>query len=104
MITITNTAKNQIRSILNHHGKTWMFFSIKAGGCNGFNYELIPTNTPPTKTDEVFHDHNLYVCGKSIMYLIGTEIDWKKTIMGEYFHFENPLAKTKCGCGTSFNL
>ena len=81
-----------------------MVFSIKSGGCNGFNYELTPTNSPPNKIDEVLKEHHVYVCGKSAMYLIGTEIDWKKDIMGQYFHFENPLAQTKCGCGTSFNL
>ena len=39
----------------------------------------------------------------SLIHLLGTEIDWKKDIMGESFHFNNPMAKSKCGCGTSFS-
>jgi len=78
--------------------------SVKSGGCNGFNYQLTPTDTPPNKFDHVLSKNKLYICGKSSLFLIGTEIDWKSDIMGEYFHFENPLAKTKCGCGTSFDV
>ena len=36
------------------------------------------------------------------MHVWGTTIDWRKDIMGETFHFENPEAVSKCGCGTSF--
>ena len=37
------------------------------------------------------------------MPILGTKIDWKEDIMGESFHFDNPMAQSKCGCGTSFN-
>ena len=35
---------------------------------------------------------------------IGTEIDWKEDFMGARFVFDNPQAKSKCGCGTSFSI
>ena len=48
--------------------------------------------------------NKLFVCDKSLIHLLGTKIDWKKNIMGEAFHFENPNASSKCGCGTSYGL
>ena len=47
---------------------------------------------------------NVVICNSSIFHLLGTKIDWKKNIMGEAFHFENPNASSKCGCGTSFGI
>ena len=48
-------------------------------------------------------DFEIHVCNNSIMHLLGTKIDWKEDIMGQGFHFENPMAQSKCGCGTSFS-
>jgi iron-sulfur cluster assembly protein len=44
----------------------------------------------------------IHICGKSLMHVVGTHIDWEKDIMGESFKFDNPMAKSSCGCGTSF--
>lgn len=105
LITITDIAIKQLRNILKQHNKTAIRFSVKGGGCNGFNYQLKPTNTGPDKLDEVVKINNIeiHVCGTSIMHLLGTKIDWKSDIMGHGFHFENPMAQSKCGCGTSFS-
>ncbi len=54
-------------------------------------------NKPPSDEDIVIH-----ICGKSLMHVIGTHIDWERDIMGEAFKFDNPMAKSSCGCGTSF--
>ena len=45
----------------------------------------------------------VHVCGKSLMHVLGTEIDWTNDFMGSRFVFSNPAAKQSCGCGTSFN-
>ena len=37
------------------------------------------------------------------MFILGTEIDWNEDIMGRTFTFNNPLAQSSCGCGSSFN-
>ena len=37
------------------------------------------------------------------MYILGSELDWEKTIMNEGFKFNNPNANNYCGCGKSFN-
>jgi len=107
MISITKNASKKIISIANNHKVKNILFYVKGGGCNGFNYKLKPTNNEPNKLDEVVNidkNVNIIIDSKSVFHLLGTTIDWKKDIMGEAFHFENPNATSKCGCGTSFSI
>jgi len=106
IITISKIACNKIKQILNNENKKNIIFYVKGGGCNGFNYQLEPTNDKPEKLDEIikYDNFNVIICNKSIMYLMGTNVGWEKTIMSEGFIFDNPMAKSKCGCGTSFNV
>ena len=105
IISITKSACAQLTKIANETKQTHIRFYVKGGGCNGFNYKLEPTSESPDKGDEIIKRDNylISVCNMSLMHLLGTEIDWKKDIMGEGFHFNNPMAKSKCGCGTSFS-
>ena len=61
----------------------------------------------PEKIDEKYEinkKHNLYICGKSLMYVIGTTIDYKEDLMGSRFDFTNDKIMGKCGCGVSVNF
>lgn len=105
LITASKTATDKLQDILQKSNKDAILFYVKGGGCNGFNYKLKPTNESPEKLDEVVHINNvkIHICNSSIIHLLGTHIDWKEDIMGQGFHFENPMAQSKCGCGTSFS-
>ena len=105
VITISEMAVQKLSLVLKDHNKSAIRFSVKGGGCNGFNYQLKPTDRPAETLDEVVKINNLevQVCNSSIIHLLGTKIDWKEDIMGQGFHFENPMAQAKCGCGTSFS-
>ena len=106
IISITQTASTKLARILKESEKRAVRFYVKGGGCNGFNYKLKPTDDEPHKLDEVVITENnieIHVCNSSIMHLLGTKIDWKEDIMGQGFAFENPMAQSKCGCGTSFS-
>lgn len=105
IITISKPALNAMKNILNANKNEFIFFGLKTGGCNGFNYIIKPTNSKPEKNDEVIIYDNIKVnvCGSSLMYLLGTHIDWHEDYMGNRFVFDNPLTANKCGCGTSFN-
>ena len=105
IIQITKFAGSKLQEIAKKNKTDSLLFYVKGGGCNGFNYKFKPLNEPPNKLDEVvpYEDIKVVVCGKSMLYLMGTTIDWKNDIMGESFHFENPNAGAKCGCGTSFS-
>ena len=104
IITLTTKAYDKIKMLLEKENKESILFYVKGGGCNGFNYQLEPTNSKPNKLDEVvkYKDFNIQVCNQSIVHILGTNIDWKEDIMGQGFCFENPMAQSKCGCGTSF--
>lgn len=106
IIYVTKTAGKQLAKIAKENNVNNILFYVKGGGCNGFNYKLEAMNTPPQKLDEIIHydDYNIIVDKTSVMFLLGTIIDWKKNIMGESFHFTNPTAVANCGCGTSFSV
>mgnify|MGYP001324805849 FL=1 len=105
IINITKNAGSKLIQIAKQNQTKALLFYVKGGGCNGFNYKFKPLHEEPYKLDEVvpYGNINIVVCGKSMLYLMGTTIDWKNDIMGESFHFENPNAGAKCGCGTSFS-
>ena len=108
LITISTLALGKIKNIIKTNNAKALLVSIKGGGCNGFNYELIPLkeNIKENKLDEIMKIDNvdIHLCGRSIMYLMGTHIDYKTDIMGERFDFSNHNIASSCGCGTSFTF
>ena len=107
LIEISATAIGKLKTILRDNNASALQFSVSAGGCNGFSYVLEPLMTlvDVDKDDELVSKDGLdvYVCKKSIMYLIGTQIGWERTMMSEGPVFKNPNAITSCGCDKSFN-
>tara|TARA_B110000908_G_C10260253_1_gene458689 strand:+ start:1600 stop:1941 length:342 start_codon:yes stop_codon:yes gene_type:complete len=107
LINITLLAGKKLQGIASRHNTNSILFYIKGGGCNGFGYNLQPIDhTSIDPLDEIvkYKDINIVVCKDSIFHLLGTTIDFKKDLMGECFHFENPNATSQCGCGTSFSV
>tara|TARA_Y100000816_G_scaffold215663_1_gene160904 strand:+ start:2229 stop:2543 length:315 start_codon:yes stop_codon:yes gene_type:complete len=101
---VVNLTKSAISKLEKINEKN-ILLRVKSGGCNGFSYEFLPINTFSNLDEKItFNNFNLYICNKSIFHVLGTTIDWKEDIMGTYFHFENPNATSKCGCGTSFTI
>ena len=107
MITLSNIAKNKLTNLIYQDGKA-AFLYLKGGGCNGFSYKfkILKHNIKPNKLDEIYKldNYNLYLCNKSLIFLLGTKIDYIEDIMGSRFSFENKNMDSKCGCGTSFNF
>ena len=111
MITVTNYAKNMLINLIKkENGKSASLY-IAGGGCNGFSYKfkILHDDKPPNKLDVKYelsdlNNYNLYLCNKSLMYLIGTKIEYIEDIMGSRFDFQNENIDSKCGCGTSFNF
>jgi len=80
---------------------------IKGGGCSGFSYVIEFEDDPPREgRDRVFEvdGAKFVVDKKSLVYLNGTELDWKQTLMQQGFEFHNPQVKSECGCGHSFQV
>ena len=105
MITISPTAKNKLSEMISKGGKSVLLY-VKGGGCNGFsyNFKILENDIKSHKLDEEYKvdGYTIYLCGKSLIYLIGVRIDYVTDIMGSKFEFTNDNIQSKCGCGTSF--
>lgn len=106
MISITNSAKKQLIDLCQNNNKWGVKLSVKGGGCAGFSYDwnFIERESDIHDDDEVLDldDAKFVIDGMSLMFVLGTELDYKREIFGSNFVFENPNAKSSCGCGTSF--
>ena len=106
MISITESASKQIKDLCESNDKWGVKLSVKGGGCAGFSYDwnFIDSESDILSDDEVFDvdSKKFIVDGMSLMFVLGTRLDYKKEIFGSSFVFENPNAKSSCGCGTSF--
>ena len=105
MSGIISVSKAALPKLKNIFSKKYIAFSIKSGGCSGFQYNLEPCDLEPNKLDEVvkIDDLKIKVDGNSLLHLLGTEIDWEDNFMGQRFIFKNPNAEFSCGCGKSFS-
>tara|TARA_B110000858_G_C17799599_1_gene474518 strand:+ start:1197 stop:1532 length:336 start_codon:yes stop_codon:yes gene_type:complete len=109
MINLTLKAKNHLINLIKNNNGINAYLYLKGGGCNGFSFKfkILKDNDSLKKLDEIINlndQYNLYLCNKSLLYLIGTKVDYIEDIMGSRFDFTNEKIETKCGCGTSFNF
>ena len=76
---------------------------VQGGGCSGFSYDLY--FDPAQDTERGFEIKGVkLICDQmSLMYLVGTEIDYVEGLHGAGFKFNNPNVKSTCGCGSSFS-
>ncbi|MCS7029253.1 MAG: iron-sulfur cluster assembly accessory protein [Bacteroidia bacterium] len=106
MITVSEKALQKILSLKKENNLDESYglrVSITGGGCSGLSYHLDFDNEQKPG-DHVFEDKGLkiFVDMKSLLYLVGTELDFSDGLNGKGFHFINPNATRTCGCGESF--
>jgi iron-sulfur cluster assembly protein len=106
MIQITDTAARKIRTLMAKQGVTegGLRVGVKGGGCSGLSYTFAWEKQARTG-DRVFEGPEgaqLFVDRKSLLYLDGTVLDYDTSLMSKGFVFNNPNAKSTCGCGSSF--
>ena len=105
-LSLTSSAIRQLKRIRDEqqisddHG---LRVGVKGGGSSGFSYIL--GFDQPKEDDMKFEVEDLPVVMDKAhaLYLIGIEIDWVDGLNNRGFTFNNPNAKTTCGCGTSFS-
>ena len=119
-VIVTEAAARAVRDIIKEQDldaeTIRLRVGVKGGGCSGFSYLLDLTekqrdtdeaweHTFSFQTEDSAEDFTLrIVCDpKSLLYLNGTEIDFKDEMMGRGFVFNNPNATSTCGCGSSFS-
>jgi iron-sulfur cluster assembly protein len=105
-ITITEAAAKHVQTYLANRGKgLGIRLAVRTSGCSGMAYEMEFVDELQDE-DQVFEDHGVKVVidPKSLVYLDGTEVDYAREGLNEGFKFNNPNAKSECGCGESFGV
>ena len=76
---------------------------VVGGGCAGFSYDLYFDNKSSIDRSYNLNGCEVIVDEMSLMYLVGTTIDYVESLGGAGFKFSNPGVKSTCGCGSSFS-
>jgi iron-sulfur cluster insertion protein len=106
MVALTEKAAEKVKEIKTAEGIEESYglrLRVVGGGCSGFAYDLYFDQV--TEGDKTFDSHGvrLVVDQMSLMYLMGTEVDYVEGLQGAGFKFGNPNVKSTCGCGSSFS-
>ena len=107
-ISLTEKATNEIKRIMSENqvpDSYGLRVGVKGGGCSGFSYTL-GFDAEAKEGDTTIEDGEvkLFIDGKSLFYLSGTELDFSDGLNGKGFVFSNPNATKTCGCGDSFGV
>ena len=105
VITLSDNAANRIKEIMSNNEKNsiGVRVGVKSGGCAGMSY-IMEYAKEVNPTDEIIEDKGVkvFIDPSAIMYLLGTEMDYKKEQFSSTFIFKNPNETERCGCGESF--
>ena len=106
IITLSEKAANRIKEILSKDQKSsGVRIGVKSGGCAGMSY-IMEYAKEKNPNDELIEDKGVkvFVDPGAIMYLLGTEMDYKEEQFSSSFVFKNPNETERCGCGESFKI
>ena len=107
VITLTDGAASRIKEIMSkdESKSLGVRVGIKSGGCAGMSY-IMEYAKKINPNDEVIEDKGVkvFIDPGAIMYLLGTEMDYKKEQFSSSFIFKNPNETERCGCGESFKV
>ena len=103
---VTARAAKRIHEIAaKEHAVAALRIAVNGGGCSGFQYDFVFSDKSEDD-DRVFERDGarVLVDATSLGFMAGSELDFIDDLMGQSFRIQNPLAKSSCGCGTSFSL
>ena len=107
VIKLSDNAANRIKEIMSKAENTaiGVRIGVKSGGCAGMSY-VMEYAKEAKKNEEVIEDKGVkvFIDSNAIMYLLGTEMDYKKEKFSSQFVFKNPNETERCGCGESFKV
>jgi iron-sulfur cluster insertion protein len=107
MVLITPVAAikvNEIRDAEAIEANMALRLRVVGGGCAGFSYDLYFDEPAEVDRQVEIQGVKVIVDEMSLMYLVGTEIDYVEGLQGAGFKFNNPNVKSTCGCGSSFSV
>ena len=108
-ILLSNSAINQFKKILLGEDKNaFVRLLVDSGGCSGFSYKFSVDKSIDDSNDIIIleeENKNIFVTDKiSFDYLKNSSVDWVESLTNSQFTISNPIAKSSCGCGSSFSI
>ena len=106
-ITLTDAANARIAELMSRapEGAIGVKLSTPRRGCSGLAYSVdYVTEANPMDEKIETPGGTFYVDGGSVLYLVGSIMDWREDDFAAGFVFENPNATGSCGCGESFTV
>jgi iron-sulfur cluster assembly accessory protein len=106
-ITMTARAADRVRELMAKATKPVLGLrvGVNARGCSGMSY-VVEYAEEQRKFEDVVEQHGvkLFIDPTAVMYLLGSELDYREDKMESGFVFTNPNEKGRCGCGESFTI
>ncbi len=108
IITLTDAAAERVRRLMAKAGDEPVLglrIGVKARGCSGLSYN-VEYAKETKRFEEVVEDKGvkIFIDPTAVMFLIGSEMDYREDKFQTGFVFTNPNEKGRCGCGESFHV
>ena len=107
IISLSDQAASRIKEIMSsaENKSIGVRVGVKSGGCAGMSY-VMEYAKEINPNDELIEDKGVkvFIDPAAVMYLYGTEMDFKKEQFSSEFVFNNPNETERCGCGESFKV
>ena len=107
VIILSDNAVSRIKEIMSSadNNSVGVRVGVKSGGCAGMSYVMEYTKKI-NPSDEMIEEKGVkvFIDPSAVMYLLGTEMDYKKEEFSSSFVFKNPNETERCGCGESFKI
>ena len=107
LLTLTDAAADRVKNLMNDANSEviGLRIGIKTAGCSGMKYNVeYATEIKPFEEKVVSKDIVICIDPAAIMFLIGSEMDYKQEKFSSGFEFSNPNEIARCGCGESFTV
>ncbi len=109
ILTLTGSAVSQVQRIMQLRDEEkpaiGLRIGVKNAGCSGMTYSMdFATEEDPNDEIIELDDLKILIDPAAIMFLIGTELDYKEEKLSSGFVFNNPNVTSTCGCGESFTV
>ena len=107
VIKLSDNAANRIKEIMSkpESSAIGVRVGVKSGGCAGMSY-VMEYAKEVIINEELIEDKGVkvFIDSNAIMYLLGTEMDYKTDKFSSQFVFKNPNETERCGCGEAFKV
>lgn len=108
LINIKDSCLDRLKQILDKPQEEFLRIQVETGGCSGFSYQFdIEPNTKLNPHEDLIFERDNYrvVINKEVLtFMKGSSIEYTESLIKSSFQIVNPIAETKCSCGTSFSV